>query len=319
MGRSEVALYKINKLVEFCFSNETSATFGGSGSVIHLIKDKMGAAMYIYGEEGYNDDFYVSLDNKFQVVAIATKEIVYIINTYMFNRWVVEDSNKELPDNVKWFSDFQSELNDKLINDFFPRYYENLVPTGVDDFGESTLLEFARTKLLGNDSSIDKSIGRESSVKSSDVARLLTACFGDEQTIFTGCLSRDGNLYDIRKSREVATEKYINKHDVVEDYELRIADAIRNTEAKNLIVWFEKNGKQAAAKITPYNLSRILIKKNDYFCNYHFVNGEEAKRMFSEIGVENKGWGDPKNRLITKDIVKIMYRGKAIYQREETI
>ena len=39
--------------------------------------------------------------------------------------------------------------------------------------------------------------------------------------------------------------------------------------------------------------------------------------MFSEIGATDNGWGENQNRLTTKDIVKIMYRGKAIYQREE--
>jgi hypothetical protein len=61
----------------------------------------------------------------------------------------------------------------------------------------------------------------------------------------------------------------------------------------------------------------VLIRKFDYFSTYSFMNGEEAKRMFFEIGATDRGWGENQNRLTTKDIIKIMYRGKAIYQREE--
>ena len=149
-----------------------------------------------------------------------------------------------------------------------------------------------------------------------DIAKLL-AGFGNEQEIFADCVNRSAGIYNSRKSREVATARYIAEHDVVEDYELRIAEAIRNTEAKNVVVWFEKHNKQSSAKISPQNIQRVLIRKFDYFSAYSFMNGEEAKRMFSEIGATDNGWGENQNRLTTKDIVKIMYRGKAIYQREE--
>jgi len=312
----ERAYDNINKLVEFCNSKETNTTFGENGKIIHLIKDTVGKATYIYGEYGFDKDFFVHLDKKFEVVAIAADNVVYIVDTYMFSDYEIVRAGKELPDGVRWFRDYHNELNEKLTNEFFPRYYENLVPTGVGSFDESLLDEFARNELLGNGDPRKGQLDRDSKVTEYDIAKLL-AGFGNEQEIFTECVNRSAGIYNSRKSREVATARYIAEHDVVEDYELRIAEAIRNTEAKNVVVWFEKNGKQSSAKISPQNIQRVLIRKFDYFSTYVFMNGEEAKRMFFEIGATDNGWGENQNRLTTKDIVKIMYRGKAIYQREE--
>lgn len=312
----ERAYDNINKLVEFCNSKETNTTFGENGKIIHLIKDTVGKATYIYGEYGFDKDFFVHLDKKFEVVAIAANNVVYIVDTYMFSDYEIVRAGKELPDGVRWFRDYHNELNEKLTNEFFPRYYENLVPTGVGSFDESLLDEFARNELLGNGEPHKGQLDRDSKVTEYDIAKLL-AGFGNEQEIFAECVNRSAGIYNSRKSREVATARYIAEHDVVEDYELRIAEAIRNTEAKNVVVWFEKNGKQSSAKISPQNIQRVLIRKFDYFSTYSFMNGEEAKRMFFEIGATDRGWGENQNRLTTKDIIKIMYRGKAIYQREE--
>lgn len=312
----ERAYDNINKLVEFCNSKETNTTFGENGKIIHLIKDTVGKATYIYGEYGFDKDFFVHLDKKFEVVAIAADNVVYIVDTYMFSDYEIVRAGKELPDGVRWFRDYHNELNEKLTNEFFPRYYENLVPTGVGSFDESLLDEFARNELLGNGDPRKGQLDRDSKVTEYDIAKLL-AGFGNEQEIFAECVNRSAGIYNSRKSREVATARYIAEHDVVEDYELRIAEAIRNTEAKNVVVWFEKHNKQSSAKISPLNIQRVLIRKFDYFSTYVFMNGEEAKRMFFEIGATDNGWGENQNRLTTKDIVKIMYRGKAIYQREE--
>lgn len=330
----ERAYDNINKLVEFCNSKETNTTFGENGKIIHLIKDTVGKATYIYGEYGYDKDFFVHLDKKFEVVAIAVDNMVYIVDTYMFGEWeisraaeavVTSDKNgnkslayqsKGLPAGVRWFGDYYNELNEKLTNEFFPRYYENLVPTGVDGYEDSRLEELARIELLGNGEPHKGQLDRDSKVTEYDIAKLL-AGFENEQEVFAECVNRSAGIYNSRKSREVATARYIVEHDVVEDYELRIAEAIRNTEAKNVVVWFEKHNKQSSAKISPQNIQRVLIRKFDYFSTYVFMNGEEAKRMFFEIGATDNGWGENQNRLTTKDIVKIMYRGKAIYQREE--
>ena len=312
----ERAYDNINKLVEFCNSKETNTTFGENGKIIHLIKDTVGKATYIYGEYGFDKDFFVHLDKKFEVVAIAADNVVYIVDTYMFSDYEIVRAGKELPDGVRWFRDYHNELNEKLTNEFFPRYYENLVPTGVGGFDESLLDEFARNELLGNGDPHKGQFDRDSKVTEYDIAKLL-AGFGNEQEIFAECVNRSAGIYNSRKSREVATARYIAEHDVVEDYELRIAEAIRNTEAKNVVVWFEKHNKQSSAKISPQNIQRVLIRRFDYFSTYSFMNGEEAKRMFFEIGATDNGWGENQNRLTTKDIVKIMYRGKAIYQREE--
>lgn len=314
MTGTERAFDNINRLVKFCNSNETSTTFGENRKIIHLMKDTVGKATYIYGEYGYDKDFFVHLDKKFEVVAIAADNVVYVIDTYMFGEWEIEKSGKELPDGVRWFRDYHNELNEKLTNEFFPRYYENLVPTKADDFEDSRLDELARIELLGNGDPRTGQLDRDSKMCEYDVAKLL-AGFGNEQEIFAECVNRSVDTYNSRKSREVATAKYIEEHDVVEDYELRIAEAIRNTEAKNVVVWFEKNGKQSSAKISPMSIQRVLIHRHDYFSTYVFMNGEEAKRMFFEIGATDGGWGENPNRLTTKDIVKIMYRGKVIYQR----
>jgi hypothetical protein len=186
----------------------------------------------------------------------------------------------------------------------------------VDSYEDSRLEELARIELLGNGEPHKGQLDRDSKMNEYDIAKLL-AGFENEQEIFAECVNRSAGIYNSRKSREVATARYIAEHDVVEDYELRIAEAIRNTEAKNVVVWFEKHNKQSSAKISPQNIQRVLIRKFDYFSTYVFMNGEEAKRMFFEIGATDSGWGENQNRLTTKDIVKIMYRGKAIYQREE--
>jgi hypothetical protein len=80
MTGTERAFENINKLVEFCNSKETNTTIGGSSMIIHLIRDTVGKATYIYGEYGFDNEFFVRLDNKVKVVAIAADDVVYIVD-----------------------------------------------------------------------------------------------------------------------------------------------------------------------------------------------------------------------------------------------
>lgn len=315
MTSVEKILSAINELVDFCNSNNTNITISGGDKIIHLVKDTVGNATYIYGEYGFDNEFFVRLDNKIKLIAIASNNVVYIIDTYMFGKWEIERLNEKLPEGVVWFCDYHKELNDKLTNEFFPQYYASLVPTKIDDYEDERLYEFARIDLLGSGNPKKGIIEKSSLLNDYDIAKIL-AGFSSKQSAFMDSVSRDVNIYDSKKSRKVATEKYIREHNIVEDYELRIAEAMRNTKAKAVTVWFEKNGKQASTKISPNSVQRVLICKNDYFSCYDFVNNTETNKMFAALGVTN-GWGASEKKLFTKDIVKIMYRGKAIYQREK--
>lgn len=315
MTNTEKALVAINELVDFCNSDKTNTTISGCGRIIHLVKDNVGKATFIYGEYGFDNEFYVRLDNKIKTVAIAVDNMVYVIDTYMFSEWEINKAEATLPEGVMWFRNYHKELNDKLSDEFFPQYYENLIPTKTNQWDENTLYGFARTDLLGGKNPNRGKIEKSSLLSEDDVAKIL-AGFVSEQSAFMNGINKNAETYDSRKSRDIATKKYIEEHKIVEDYELKLAETMRNIEAKTVIVWFEKNEKQASAKITPDSIQRVLIDRFDYYSSYNFVNGAEAKKMFSTLGAVTFG-RDNDNKLYSKDIIKIMYRGKAIYQREE--
>lgn len=314
MTNAEKALQTINELVDFCNSENTSTTIANSDKTIHLVKDTVGKALYIYGECSFDNEFFVRLDNKMEIVAIVAENTVYIIDTCTFGWWEITRASAKLPECVVWFSEYQKELNDKLSNEFFKKYYENLVPTKTSQWDDDTLYRFARTDLLGGINYKRRKIEESSLLSDNSVAKILAGIISEESA-FMDSLNKDASIYDYAKSRDVATAKYFNEHNVVEDYELRIAEAMRNTEAKSVTVYFEKNGKQASAKASPDSVQGVLIRRFDYFSSFDFVNSTEAKKMFTTLGVDNS-CSSNSTKLFTNDIVKIMYRGKAIYERE---
>ena len=100
----ERAYDNINKLVEFCNSKETNTTFGENGKIIHLIKDTVGKATYIYGEYGYEIKRTDSAEDKGVIESTRQIEYKYQFRCEKCGKVIGRTRASRFTRNPEWFT-----------------------------------------------------------------------------------------------------------------------------------------------------------------------------------------------------------------------
>ena len=114
------------------------------------------------------------------------------------------------------------------------------------------------------------------------------------------------------KAYEIAIQELVKSGDTVKDFERKIATALDSIEAKTVTVEFEYQGKRAEQKIEPETIRRRMLDGYG-FSSYDFVSYTGGERLMDALGISKFD-----EKIFVKDITRIMYRGKSIYEREET-
>lgn len=304
----------IEKLITFIHSENRNTMIREGRESLYLVKDVVGKAVVLYGQDLYGTSDFLNFDNELKIVAIFSNNRCYIMEKYIFSQWGTSPNGESLPLGVKWFSDYVRELNDELTNIVFPKWYQELVPTPLKSkyWDDNDLEVWARYTLLDKPP-FKEGLDKESMVDTNTVAQILCG-FVEKETAFVSNISKAIDTYNIRKCQETEIQQYIDTHKVIEDYEMSIINSIKNITAKTVTVYFEKDGKQASGKIVPEVIKRKCLYRDD-FSSYDFNNRVEGQWVLNTLNATS--FRGIENNLYVKDITSITYRGREIYRRKE--
>ena len=273
----------------------------------HFIGSQIGNAVFYYVSDGRGSDFFFEKDVQYKPCAIYADSKIYVMNYYEFNLF------NKLPDGVEGddiiiFSDYCAKLNAKLRL-AIAAYYNALKKFGANPVDTVKAREDARKHIILSYDYMAECRKFEIVFSIKEIKNILA--YG---------LDIDGEInriIDAHKDKIAANKAYEKKvaelvalGNVAEKWEVRLAK-IREAKAEYVTVEFEIDGKTATGKMQSNTLLRGL-NKSDYFSTYDFKTDKEGREIFKVLGVTNK------TRLYCTNIAKVVFRGKAIYERSES-
>lgn len=307
----------IKNLYDFCKSNEASGNIKDGNRYIRMIKDYVGEAVYIYAARTYYEgELVIDLNNKFELAAIylKAKGTCYIVDEYMFGIYRSDDFDDLI--NIRKWSGYVQRANEYERDVVFPKFYDSIEPDETNDYYKEDIRDWARRKLLGNaqwNKHMDVKIVEGSELTWNDCGKIVTGYYAIDDVCLEA-LNRKKENYVGMKTRQKAVSDYIDKNGVVTDDELRLSKVLNGMDALTVTVEFTNNGKFAAEKMPRETIIRKLISE-DYFSAYDFPTRDKGKIILNYLDADDSLWGD-KKCLYAKDITKITYRGKVVYERE---
>ena len=269
-----------------------------------FVQEKVGGAKFIYGEEGYNEDFFTSINKKFELVAIISGGMVFIVNAYHLGVY----ARDKIPENAVDFNACIQKLNDKVNREIFPSFYEKLEKVEVEN--EADCRKRARSALLSKNPEFWISEPEPELFEVPDLVKILCGLMDYEEEAKLR-LERDEEDWCTTKARREKMQEMMKSPDLCHEWELAIAKGLNSVDAANVAVTFEMDGKSASAKIA---LDKILHKlmECDCFSDWDFATRAQGKKLFEMLGATSRWEGKP---LKCEHISKITYGKKVLYER----
>lgn len=302
---------KIEEFVNKVLTTDKSFNLSKDNLTYHFIQDNVGEARYIYGDCG-GDAFYTQLNNQYQVVAVVKGGVVYIINRCMFGLYSYTDPDSiELPEHTMILNDCVKMFNQGFVHSDFPKWYAGLEPQEVSDL--DVYIGDARRALLCSGGV--QAPSPEAIFDESNVASMLAG--------FTTVAEIEGQYFDgskqqyiNHKTKNTAISQLIAQGKAAEPWEIAMAEALRNIDTKTVTVEFQFKDKTGSGKFKPSLLIGELLGKRN-IDSYNFASRVAGQRLIAELGAKDLAWKDDENALTCKDITKITYGRKVLYERGE--
>lgn len=276
------------------------------GKWYHFLQDaSTPLAKFVYGSTGYDRRFFASLEYRPALVAIVAMNKVFVVDDYFFTRGrIAEEAGRAVR-----FADYVSSVNDHIQKDIFPVFYRGLKPTRSAN--ESDCKKRARLALLAEDpENYTAGPKLDDLFTGEDVIRILCGFMTADLEAMSR-LYKDEEKWTVLKADHDRTMKLIEAKHGVEDWELRIAEGLRSTDAVAVTVEFEKDGKTASGKIEPHKILSNLIDHHS-FADFEFVTATQGKQIFATLGMDS--W-EKKTALKCDLISRIIYGKKVLYEK----
>lgn len=288
------------------FTMKKEANPFDSESRYSFIQERVGDARFVYGEEGYSEDFFISTSKKFELTAIVSKGKVYVLDMFILGAY----GKNDLPENVENFYSSIQKLNEKVNAEIFPSFYEALDMVPVES--EQDCRKRARNALLSGKREFWTSEPQPELFEKSDFVKILCGLMnaGEEAKLR---LEKEREEWTKRKARKERMETLMADPGLCRDWELNIAKGLRTVNATNVTVIFEMDGKSASAKIAPDKILHNLMEC-DNFSDWSFATRAQGEKLFEALGATSRWEGNP---LKCEHISKIIYGKKTLYQRNE--
>lgn len=303
----------LNELKLFCESEQLNTIIHHGRTIVKLTKDNIGKCSIIYGCYRFygadESDFFMDLENKLSILAIYANQTVYVCNESIFDTFNYRHNKIPFPDGITTWGIFKKEMNERMENVEFPKYYDTLEPSELSE--RSDVLKEAKRRILYSEISRKPHISKDSFLEDRELIKIL-AGISDEAEAIHSAFERVRGSYEYMKAYEIAIQELVKSGDTVKDFERKIAAALDSIEAKTVTVEFEYQGKRAEQKIEPETIRHRMLDGYG-FSSYDFVSYTGGERLMDALGISKFD-----EKIFVKDITRIMYRGKSIYEREET-
>jgi hypothetical protein len=292
----------LNKDKSFVLEND-------KGYMYAFMQVKVGKAKYIYVLPPTCDEtFFCDMTRKAELAAIVSKNIIYIVNEFIFGEHM-EFKNTKLPWNVRAFNEAYNEAQDYVNHTYVQDYYNKLKTSGVDiSYPLKQIREEARKAVLFPDNKTDNKI--KCNISEYEYAQELCGYVNLKSLVL---IKMDNNkeYYTYLKASEEIRNEFINNPETVKEYEKEIVNGLNSeSNAKMVTVEFEYNGKRASGKITPEKVIKYMLDESG-FSMWSFETRVQGDRLLNELGVSvTQG-------LKCEHITRITYGRKELYVRKE--
>lgn len=278
----------------------------------HYMKDQVGSATYIYEIRCYGNPYgFANISNKAELVAILLSDTLYLVSPYSMGMGYKDYDM--LPEKVVLFSKAREEKTTYMQDILLPFYYVSLETEEISDDEQIRTGEYAKHYCLRiARKGILNGVNTQTYIKEL-IEKMLGFTLSEDEFAHTLCgfttveeLARKQfeNKKDRWTEEKALIEKirsYTERTDTVEDWELAIAESIRNIDAKNITVELKKDSYSFTGKMDPRRLMYSLQEK-ETLDRYAF-NGSSAERAGADVGFG------------CEHIVKISYGKKVLFTR----
>lgn len=283
-----------------------------------FIQEKIGDGRYVYFKTnscyGHLADL-AEVDCTPQLVAIIANNIVYIINSNIFNGY-----GRTLPilKNVLYMENVLKECNHNIAQNTFPRLFAELHFNKITENNKSDWEDckyMAREALITGDRLTWADCDIELTI--TDIAKSLCG-FKDIDSRVKELFKKNKKVYKARKATLIKIEEFMKEREsskVVLDWEMELAKGLRSVDAKTVTVHFCMNGKTKSAKLEPDEIIRKLCWHANFSC-YDFAVAKRGEEVIEALCAESVG-GNGSNPLLTcEHITKVTYGKKVLYERQ---
>ena len=280
----------------------------------HFIGSKIGNAVLYYSARNYDSDFFLDNDVKYEPCSVYTNGVIYVMGCYDFSCYSGKLPQGAYTDGVMLFGDYLKEIQKYFREVAFAKYYAEMEPT--KNIIESVIRDDARRHLIEGYDYVSTCRNNAYFGLSYRDARKILVYGTPLDTVCTELLEKHKDTINSSKSHEVAVAKFIESGKAAADWEIEMAQSVQNAKANMVLVEFELDGKTAAAKVES-NILLNQILENNYFNTYHFPTEKVGRTLIDTLGASDNRWKDVDKLLCCKNISRIFFRGKPIYERSD--
>lgn len=277
-----------------------------------FFKQSFGKGEYIFKISVYSNDpkFYFDPSLQPKLACIKVEDNLYIVDQYDFQY----ACQGKLPQGVHNFRSFVKKLNQRVDDELLPQYLAALdVSSCIED---EVIIDDAKKTAI---KALLSKRGTLPPIKASD-NQFITQCEAAQvlcgvtqfNNLVLGKLRSNEAQWIKREARQRKMQEFMNQDGFVSDVQLKIAAALRSIDAKFVTVEFSFKGNTATGKMSPINIYKNL-EEWDYFGKYDFSTTKEGQRIFDTLDARDL-FSKIEDRLTWRNISKITYKGKILYQ-----
>ena len=294
-----------------------------------FVQIPVGTGKYVYSRKLYTEELegflrrIAETDEEFTFEAVIADGKAYVAG--YFNQWLPMDSDRQLPEGFTKLSAYRDQLGQTLRMRILDGKFAGLAAPGeLPGDREKSAQRTARAILIGDTTYDDvfQGIVRCSfhELSQQDVCEHLIGLRNLEEEMDQD-FDCSIEAWSTRKAFLAKIQEYTgNPGTVLQTHEEKLAKAAQeakgmNPEPKFLTVTFSRDGKEAVGKVGLLTLQKTLAN-HDYFSTYDFQTTKMGEGVYQSLGIDTRmGW---EYRLTAKYIAKITYKGKTLYEKEES-
>lgn len=266
-----------------------------------FIQGRAGNAKFVYGVY-LGRDTIPGISDEMQMIAVESDGTVYLVLP------VYNPNNEPLPAGVKPLSDLCAELGDQVL-EIVKQYKAALPPADPSDVMDLSRIPLEARKIALNPQSVEQEDHDPIFSKSAAVALLAGETKLDD--VAASYCQEYKKAWAVEKRRGMMIQDYLNRPGVIEPWEKAMAEALRTVDAQLVLLELGWPGNTVSAKIDPGKVMERLVESGS-FRSYDFAVEKSGAKILNSLA---NATGRDKDHFYCRDVQRIMFRGKAIYDR----
>lgn len=273
----------------------------GSGHRDWYIQGRLGNAKFVYCVY-LGCDKIPSASDQLEMAAVEAGGVVYLAYP------VYAPGDEPLPSGVRWLTDLCHELDNQALK-IIAQHKAVLAPADPSDVMDLSNIPLDARKLALYPDPEEEADG-EPIFSKSLAAELLAGETKFEDIVADYCKKYE-KAWAVKKRRAMMIKKYLDQPGVIDPWEYAMSDALRNVDAQLVLLELGWPGNTVSAKIEPGKVMERLVESGS-FRSYDFAVEKSGDKMLRALA---DAAGRDKDHFYCRDVQRIMFRGKAIYDR----